>query len=101
MTEKFIKISDLKKKLNYIFRSYGVSPQTRKTINEAINKIPYAIKGDLETTLEVADVQEVRHGKWFGTVCTNCGESTSDYYDCDYCPHCGARMDGEDGGENG
>lgn len=59
MTEKFIKISDLKKKLNYIFRSYGVNPQMRKTINEAINKIPYTIKGDLETTLESADVQEV------------------------------------------
>ena len=42
-----------------------------------------------------ADVQEVKHGRWFGTVCTNCGESTSDYYDCDYCPHCGARMDGD------
>lgn len=59
MIEKFIKISDLKKKLNYIFREYGVSPQMRKTINEAINKIPYTIKGDLETTLKVADVQEV------------------------------------------
>ncbi len=40
-----------------------------------------------------ADVQEVRHGKWAGTVCTNCGESTSDYYDCDYCPKCGTKMD--------
>lgn len=59
MTEKFIKISDLKKKLNYIFRVYGISPQTRKTINEAINKIPYTIKGDLETTLEVADMQKI------------------------------------------
>jgi hypothetical protein len=35
----------------------------------------------------------VRFGKWMGTVCTACGESTSNYYDCDYCPHCGARMD--------
>lgn len=41
-----------------------------------------------------ADVQEVRHGKWFGTVCSACGESTSNYYDCEYCPHCGAKMDG-------
>lgn len=46
--------------------------------------------------VSAADVQEVRHGKWAGTVCTNCGESTSDYYDCDYCPHCGTRMDGEE-----
>lgn len=46
--------------------------------------------------MPTADVQEVRHGKWAGTVCTNCGESTSDYYDCDYCPQCGARIDGEE-----
>lgn len=38
---------------------------------------------------------KVKHGKWMGTVCTACGESTSNYYDCDYCPHCGARMDKE------
>ena len=43
-----------------------------------------------------ADEQPVVHGQWFGTVCTACGESTSFYYDCNYCPHCGAKMDGED-----
>lgn len=41
------------------------------------------------------DVTPVRHGEWFGTVCSACGESTSFYYDCDYCPKCGAKMDGE------
>lgn len=40
------------------------------------------------------DVAPVRHGTWFGTVCTACGGSTSYYYDCDYCPQCGAKMDG-------
>ena len=40
-----------------------------------------------------ADVAPVVHGKWFGTVCTACGESTSFYYDCNYCPWCGAKMD--------
>ena len=39
------------------------------------------------------DAEPVRHGKWMGTVCSACGESTSFYYDCDCCPHCGARMD--------
>jgi len=33
------------------------------------------------------------HAKWFGTVCSACGESTSWNYDCEYCPHCGAKMD--------
>lgn len=37
--------------------------------------------------------QKTRTGKWFGTVCSACGESTSFYYDCDYCPHCGAKME--------
>lgn len=41
------------------------------------------------------DAVPVKHGKWMGTVCSACGESTSFYYDCDYCPHCGARMDEE------
>lgn len=41
------------------------------------------------------DVAPVRHGEWFGTVCSACVESTSFYYDCDYCPKCGAKMDGE------
>ena len=36
----------------------------------------------------------VVHGKWMGTVCTACGESVSFYYDCDYCPRCGVKMDG-------
>lgn len=44
--------------------------------------------------LSAADVRPERHGEWFGTVCTACGESTSDYFNCDYCPRCGAIMDG-------
>ena len=43
-------------------------------------------------------IEERPHGEWFGTVCTNCGESTSFYYDCNYCPQCGADM-GIKGGE--
>lgn len=45
--------------------------------------------------LPAADVAPVLHGRWFGTVCTACGESTSFYYDCNYCPACGAKMDEE------
>lgn len=46
----------------------------------------------------VADVAPVIHGKWMGTVCSVCGESVSFYYDCNYCPVCGAKMDGDDNG---
>ena len=41
------------------------------------------------------DAEPVKHGKWMGTVCSECGASVSFYYDCDYCPHCGARMNKE------
>ena len=41
-----------------------------------------------------SDVALVRHGNWFGTVCSVCGESISFYYDCNFCPNCGAKMDG-------
>lgn len=54
-----------------------------------------------------ADVQEVKHGKWEWCgdhhVCSECGEfALSDEYTgeevlSDYCPNCGAKMDG---GEN-
>ena len=41
------------------------------------------------------DAEPVKHGVWFGTVCSCCGASTSFSYDCEYCPNCGALMDGE------
>ena len=55
---------------------------------------------DMKALLVLRDLKEEErpHGEWFGTVCTNCGESTSFYYDCNYCPQCGADM-GIKGGE--
>lgn len=35
-------------------------------------------------------------GEWCGTVCSNCGASISFYYDCNFCPNCGAKMKGAD-----
>lgn len=61
-----------------------------------------------------ADVQEVKHGRWITSEitmdsgCTSCSCCHSEYYIGDlqnlegnndfvmYCPHCGARMDGEE-----
>lgn len=80
MAKKFIDADVLAKQISKRVNN----PSIRSWLFAIINEMP------------AADVQEVRHGKWAGTVCTNCGESTSDYYDCDYCPQCGARMDGED-----
>ena len=55
--------------------------------------------------MPAADVEPVRHGEWFGTECSLCGGSYMDYADSDsycaigeprpdYCPNCGAKMDG-------
>lgn len=44
---------------------------------------------------EIEKIERRRHGVWAGTVCSCCGESTSFYYDCKYCPNCGAKMDEE------
>ena len=56
----------------------------------------------------ITDVQEVRHGYWIedieaekGCFCSVCGNGwlitlESDYYKSDFCPNCGARMDGEE-----
>lgn len=66
-----------------------------------IDRDDYDTYSDYITALDAVreaptvDAKPVRHGKWMGTVCTACGESTSFYYDCDYCPKCGARMDEE------
>lgn len=51
------------------------------------------------------DVQEVKHGKWiwkelygevgYMLVCSNCEESEGACERFDYCPNCGAKMDGD------
>ena len=30
--------------------------------------------------------------EWCGSVCAKCGESTSEWYDFEFCPHCGRKM---------
>ena len=51
-----------------------------------------------------ADVVEVRHGKWIEDheffKCSECGYLT-DYRLSNFCPDCGAKMDGKVGDDNG
>ena len=60
--------------------------------------------------ISAADVATVVHGWWNADeTCSVCGEKSTegldavkwDYWLPDYCPHCGAKMDGErkDGGD--
>lgn len=45
-----------------------------------------------EDIVNAPTIDPVKHGRWMGTVCSACGESFSEYYDCKFCPNCGARM---------
>ena len=59
--------------------------------------------------LPAADVSPVRHGRWEKQSglysCSECGKTCPydvqadviEYWTCNYCPNCGAKMDGGDG----
>ncbi len=54
------------------------------------------------------DVQKVKHGFWeegkvrgqFALICSKCKCNAGVTYDYDYCPNCGAKMDGKNGEQN-
>lgn len=61
-------------------------------------------------SMPAADVAPVVHGRWEPTKtpfmnecedCSVCGYRTIWGHGFNYCPNCGARMDGKDGGEIG
>lgn len=66
-------------------------PDLGRVIEENIERFP------------AADVAPVIHGKWLNgktflenAVCSNCKTTYEAYYSkYQYCPHCGAKMDGE------
>jgi hypothetical protein len=51
-------------------------------------------------SIPAADVVAVRHGRWISGKCDQCGEHApywclaTTYYKSNYCPNCGAKMDG-------
>ena len=64
-------------------------------------------------SIPAADVHPVKHGRWSGYLCSNCGISKYNFISFNivgekeyarpfgtwnYCPRCGAKMDGEDNG---
>lgn len=65
---------------------------------------------DMAESIPTADVVEVKHGRWIKKwhdnnligheyeECSVCGcliSDTEKFWDCNYCPNCGARIDGE------
>ena len=92
------KINDYISKLReYVLASVGLS------------QAEYSFISDILTAFEnfpAADVEPVRHGHWiyenFYTHCSVCGKmAIYDKYgqevESDYCPRCGAKMDGGEG----
>ena len=66
--------------------------------------VDYAGITDAIKDVPSADVVEVKHGRWengdgskatclYDVYCSVCGEVSE--YSTDYCPNCGAKMDGE------
>ena len=94
MAEKYVALSKVKRKINYVLSVYGNGLVNRK-IAEALKNVP------------VEDVVPVVHGHWIiansptglvdidRLVCSECGYKN--YYFCKFkfCPICGAKMDGE------
>ena len=72
-------IEQMKKESNLMFNNY-------------FNGFVKAIK--MVNDSPTAAVQPIVHGEWYGYVCSVCG-GTSEYGSENYCPHCGARMDGD------
>lgn len=115
MAEKYVKLSDVKNNLNYIYKAYAVTPQMKRRISDALARIPYTVKEELEATLEVeaapaADAVSVRckDCQFYSEYCQ--GDHYCELLDCDvpgeefYCRDAEKRernlMDGEDGESN-
>ena len=85
---------------------FGCDPDGRLVRYDEWRNVPYVHYEDMVNAIKnmpSADVQPVRHGYWEIYVispfdgedvrCSECGTSGCAPY-WDYCPHCGARMDG-------
>ena len=66
-----------------------------KLLNNLPNDLPY--KASVKRVImqaPTADVAEVKHGEWIGLECSKCGHFATYANDYNYCPRCGAKMDG-------
>lgn len=76
--------------------------------NETVPSLHAGIKEAIEVVellcidkAPTVDAEPVRHGKWILGKCNHCGghapfwSMATTYYESNYCPECGARMDKE------
>jgi len=81
--EKYINVADVKRKLRYIFKSYGVGGYVKEKVEAMIDNLPYNVRGNLETTLDVK-TNKKSHIVISGDNCIVCGRNVkkdNDYYD--------------------
>ncbi len=88
MAEKYVKLSDVKKKLNYIYRTYGVVQQMKQVISDALGKIPYTTLKD-----ESREFGEWVYGEYDVPHCSECGAEVKEI--SSFCPQCGSKMGAE------
>lgn len=98
---RYIDADKLKEKLD----SFVSMNETYTDYNCGYDDCLIAVQDTL-ADIPTADVVEVRHGYWdINRNCSVCGvykfegldaDVWADW-DIDYCPHCGAKMDGKDG----
>ena len=88
----------------------------KSLLNDCLGQVSYSREDAVDCIryMDAADVAPVVHGRWddsgrytfpsgnMAVRCTICGcalsESEYHMYDWDYCPICGARMDGDENG---
>lgn len=98
--KKFIDAENLNKRL----QRERLLGRSETYITDACNPIvaTYERVMQIVNSMPTADVQEVRHGKWEQEndifTCSECGyqfecEGYTQFFN--YCPNCGAKMDGE------
>lgn len=76
-------------------------------IKERNGRVPEWIEECISGCPKVGDVRSERHGHWiissdgYYPYCSECTKEPPGREMTDWCPNCGAKMDGKDGDSNG
>lgn len=98
MKSVYIKLEDALRIVEQVITSGNIK-HTGKAIRKRLKELP------------AEDVERVKHGEWLSNavsdeyVCSECDGiapvdcEKEDFYESNYCPNCGAKMDKEEGAE--
>ena len=97
MEKDYISRERLKKEIDLTLKKLKTFPTMTTQVMHM--QIAFDTLASMVNDAPAADVAPVKHGKWEGEdpitnfVCSVCG--SLEEYDTNYCPNCGARMDGD------